>query len=102
MLIFLTDIDMYSTPCKNGGSCIPLVGAFACTCAWGFSGPTCDEQACDLTINNICYVMSLEPLSWHLAKAKCSEAGGKLAEMCDADTNWQIWGILAGKCAISK
>ena len=44
--------------------------------------------------------MSLEQVPWHSAKAKCSEAGGKLAEVCDAITNWQLWGILAGKYAI--
>ena len=86
-----------SIPCKNGGSCTPLVGAYACTCVGGFSGPTCDERVCDLTINDICYVMSLEHVSWHSAKAKCSEAGDKLAEMCDVNTNFNIWGILAGK-----
>ena len=66
----------------------------------GSSGPTCDDRVCDLTINDICYVMSLEQVPWHSAKAKCSEAGGKLAEVCDAITNWQLWGILAGKYAI--
>jgi formylglycine-generating enzyme required for sulfatase activity len=33
--------DCASRPCQNGGTCTDQVNGFACSCAAGFTGPTC-------------------------------------------------------------
>ena len=33
------------TPCKNGATCTDMLAAFACTCAQGWVGPTCEQQS---------------------------------------------------------
>ena len=32
-------------PCKNGATCTDMLAAFACTCAQGWVGPTCEQQS---------------------------------------------------------
>ena len=34
-------------PCSNGGSCIDGLGSYTCDCAAGWTGATCDTNACD-------------------------------------------------------
>ena len=85
-----------SNPCKHGGSCTPLVGAYSCTCTWAFSGPTCDQQSCHLRINDDCYVLSSGPDSWTAGLAKCNQAGGTLAEICDEFTNTNLRNVMTG------
>ena len=41
MLIDINDCE--NSPCANGGTCEDLVDNFECTCAEGYTGPTCDE-----------------------------------------------------------
>ena len=33
------------SPCKNGARCTDMLAAFACTCAQGWVGPTCEQQS---------------------------------------------------------
>lgn len=33
-----------TNPCKNGGSCVDGDGDYACACASGFTGPTCEQK----------------------------------------------------------
>jgi hypothetical protein len=34
-----------ASPCKNGATCTDMLAAFACTCAQGWVGPTCEQQS---------------------------------------------------------
>ena len=96
--LILTVIDMCaSNPCKHGGTCTQLAGGYECTCTWAFSGPTCEEQSCDLTRNDLCYVLSTEQVTWYSALQICRQAGGTLAEVCDGETNDQLFAVMDGK-----
>lgn len=38
-----TDIDECATsPCRNGGECVDLIGKFNCICPLGYSGSLCE------------------------------------------------------------
>ena len=41
--MFIDINDCENSPCANGGTCEDLVNNFECTCAEGYTGPTCDE-----------------------------------------------------------
>ena len=41
--MFIDINDCENSPCANGGTCEDLVDNFECTCAKGYTGPTCDE-----------------------------------------------------------
>jgi len=49
------DIDecKENNPCKNGATCINLIGGFECKCPSGYQGDTCDQDI-DECINNPC------------------------------------------------
>ena len=36
--------ECVSSPCANGGACTDIVGGFACACASGFAGVTCETN----------------------------------------------------------
>ena len=40
--LFITDINECSNnPCKNGATCVDLVGSYRCDCKTGYSGTNC-------------------------------------------------------------
>lgn len=43
--LLLLDIDecKENNPCKNGATCINLIGGFECKCPSGYQGDTCDQ-----------------------------------------------------------
>lgn len=47
-----------SAPCKNGGTCRDLLGAFTCNCTEEFSGKQCEIGKCFLHVS--CVGNSLE------------------------------------------
>ena len=50
--LYFTDINECApAPCKNGATCVDLVGSYRCDCATGFLGLTCEGiyTVCDQT-----------------------------------------------------
>ena len=41
--MFAADICEDEKPCKNGGICSVVGDTYACTCAAGFQGPSCEN-----------------------------------------------------------
>jgi len=41
-------------PCNNGGTCVDGIGTYTCSCATGYSGPTCDTNIDDCPAMNPC------------------------------------------------
>jgi hypothetical protein len=62
-----------NNPCLNGGVCIDGIGEYSCQCADGWSGPICENSACDdcrqftgsdiLTVSSERSLVSLMPRS---------------------------------------
>lgn len=41
-------------PCQNGGTCVDGIGTYTCSCATGYSGPTCATNVDDCPAVNPC------------------------------------------------
>lgn len=41
-------------PCQNGGTCVDGIGTYTCSCAAGFTGPTCATNTDDCPMVNPC------------------------------------------------
>ena len=52
VILNVSDINECSPdPCKNGGTCVDLVGSYRCNCKTGYSGDDC-ETGLNLTFSN--------------------------------------------------
>ncbi|KAJ8041930.1 hypothetical protein HOLleu_12869 [Holothuria leucospilota] len=49
------DVDCDPDPCRNGGSCIPLIVTYVCLCPDGFSGDNCEIADCPPIICTLDY-----------------------------------------------
>ena len=44
-LILIIDVDECVTdPCKNGATCVDLVGSYRCDCKAGYTGSNCETS----------------------------------------------------------
>ena len=42
-LLFLDVNECEANPCKNGGTCVDLVGDYRCDCVPGYTGEDCEK-----------------------------------------------------------
>ena len=70
--------DCASNPCVNGGTCEDLVNDYACTCATGFSGKSCEGNFYKHSMYNIISIDMC--ISWNEKKYR-------LARLCNGFSN---------------
>jgi hypothetical protein len=89
-----TDIDdCQSGPCRNGGTCFDLPGAFYCSCPPSASGTTCDSRILCLaeTVGAVQYAATEAGSAVTLA---CPSGSGNVTRACCGGAL-----IAAGQCA---
>ena len=76
--LFLVIGGCFSSPCKNGGTCVPnLDVSYDCVCPDNLAGKDCEEA----TTDNFRYLVIDERMNWASAQNKCVERGYNLTSI---------------------